>query len=209
MAIHRALTLGLAAALAAAGCGPQGSAEIRLAAEGEAETRRPAYVDSIFPIEEELRRFRATLTEEPTELRGGAASRDALVARFRTAVETGDTSALAEMLLTRAEFAYLYYPYTRFTTKPYELSPALYWFQIQNRTSRGIARLLRRYGSRPLGFVGYRCDGEPETVGENRVWSGCVVRWSPAPGETLEDRLFGSIVERDGRYKFVSYSNSL
>ncbi len=174
------------------------------------EARRPVYVDSVFPIEEEMRRFRATLDEEPTSLRGGAESRERLVRWFVQALERKDTLALAELVLTRAEFGVLYYPYTKYVSEPYQLSPGLLWFFIQNQSSRGITRALQRYGGRPLRYLRHRCDPEePEVQGPNRVWTECVVIRVGPEGALVEERLFGSILERQGRFKFVSFANSL
>jgi hypothetical protein len=206
----------LALTLAASACGRGEGTEEGARMEVEtppaterAETRRrPVHVDSVFPIEEEIRRFRATLDEQPTRLRGGASSRDSLVARFIRALERRDSVTLAEMHLSAAEFGYLYYPYTRYTREPYELKPALLWFQIQNASSRGITRALRDLGGRSLGYVDYRCEQEPEVLGEGRSWSGCRVRCQVG-GNTVEVRLFGSIFEREGHYKFISYANDL
>ncbi|NJD20008.1 MAG: hypothetical protein FIA95_12105 [Gemmatimonadetes bacterium] len=163
---------------------------------------------SILPNEAELRRFRAALPgEAPAGLTGGAPSRDALVARFLTALEAADTAAFRDMLLTRAEFAWLYYPHTRFTAPPYELAPELLWFQIENGTGRGFGRLLDRMGGRPAHADSYACPSDARTEGPNRVWEECVVRLRPPGGEARDLRLFGTILERDGVYKFVSYSN--
>lgn len=165
-------------------------------------------VDSILPIEEELRRFRATLPEvAPTTLGGGAPSRDALVERFLGALEAADTVGFRDLLLTRAEFAWLYYPHTRFTAPPYELPPGLFWFQIENGTSRGFGRMLERMGGRPVHAEGYTCPSDPLVEGPNRIWESCVVHLSPRGGEARDLRLFGSILERDGIFKFISYSN--
>ncbi len=165
-------------------------------------------VDSILPIEEELRRFREAIPGEPPRaLAGGAPSRDALVERFVKALEAADTAAFRDMLLTRAEFAWLYYPNTRYTAPPYELAPALLWFQIENGTSRGFGRLLDRMGGRPAYARGYTCPADGRREGSNRVWEDCVVHLRPPGAEARDLRLFGTILERDGVYKFVSYSN--
>jgi len=164
-------------------------------------------VDSIFPVEEEIRRFLETIPTPATELEGGEADRDALVARFVRAVEAADTLDLARIAMNRAEFAYLYYPTSRYVERPYQLSPALVWYQNQNVGGRGLTRLLRRYGGVEMGFVSYRCPDEPEVEGENRYWHGCSVQHQ-FEGDTVDIRLFGSIWERDGRYKLVGYANA-
>lgn len=165
-------------------------------------------VDSIFPIEEEIRRFESTLEgEPPAALTGGTSSRDALVDRFVSALEAADTAAFREMLMTRAEFAYLYYPYTRFTAPPYELSPALLWFQMENGTSRGFHRMMQRMAGHPAHAAGYACPNPVLEEGPNRIWEDCVVQLRPPGGEGQDFRLFGSILEHGGVFKFVSYSN--
>ena len=168
----------------------------------------PTVVDSVFPNEEEIRRFRVGLTEV-TKLTGGAGSRDELVERFVRAIERADTAALVPLLLDRAEFAWLYYPHTMYTTRPYQLSPALLWFQMQNLTGSGLARVFRRAAEGTLHVSGYRCEETPKAEGPNRVWSECKVILHPAGGEPSEMQLFGSILERGGVHKFVSYASHL
>jgi hypothetical protein len=202
--------------LVAAGCsgsGPDGGEDAGLdAADPSVAADVPppgTIVDSILPIEEEIRRFRATLSEAPDRLEGGAASRDELVNRFVAAVEAADTLALRDLLVTRAEFAYLYYPHTMYTRPPYELSPALLWFQIETGTNTGLSRMMEAFAGRPLEWTGYRCAPDPRTEGDNRVWADCRVLLAPREGEPAEAALFGSILERNGVFKFVSYSNEL
>ena len=190
-------------ALVIAGCGTDGGGGV-----AAAEENAPVHVDSILSIEEEVRRFRAALPDSVDALTGGGASIEELVAVFLTALEAGDREALAKLAITPAEFAYLYYPETRFTDPPYEMSPGLLWFQLDNYGSRGLSRALDRYGERPLDVVGQVCAEEPVAEGDNRIWSGCVVQQRVGE-DTVELSLFGAILERDGRYKFVSYGNTL
>ena len=202
--LHAQLIAGLTAAALLLACG----APPRDAAPADSAVAAVAagVVDSIIPIDEALRRFRADLGAAPTTL-DGERSRDALVRRFVRAVETRDTSALRAMALSRAEFAYLYYPESPLSRRPYEEPPALLWFRIQEGSSAGAVRVLRRHGGAPLGFVSYGCEGAPKREGASAFWERCRVRRVRAPGDTVDERLFGSIVARDGRYKFVSYAN--
>jgi hypothetical protein len=163
-------------------------------------------VDSLIPIAEALRRFRADLGAAPRGL-GGEPSRDALVRRFVRAVETSDTNAFRAMTLSRREFAYLYYPESPLSRRPYEEPPALLWFRMSEGSNTGLVRVLRRHGGKPMGYVSYDCEATPKREGPNVLWERCRVRHVRAPGDTVEERLFGSIVVRDGRYKFVSYAN--
>src|SRR5690606_37815701 len=113
---------------------------------------------------------------EVTRLSGGAPDRDALVERFVRALEAADTTDLTRIAMTRGEFAYLYYPSSRYTARPYQLRPALVWYQNQNVGGRGLTRLLRRYAGEDMHFVSYDCPEEPEIAGENRFWHRCRVR---------------------------------
>jgi hypothetical protein len=204
---HHFTTL-LAAALIAAACAGDAPELEGNALSTALAAHAPVYVDSVFPIDEELRRFRAAIEDAPATLGGEWRSRDALVASFMERLEAADTSAFPPMLITRAEFAYLYYPYTRYVDRPYELSPALVWFNMTNATSKGMSRALRLAG-RDLRFEGYGCDDQPEIAGEAKIWTGCRVSIRPDGEERMNTTLFGAIIERDGRFKFLSYGNAL
>ena len=166
-------------------------------------------VDSARPRDEALLRFRAGLAE-PQGLDGAAAtSRDALVRALVEAVEAGDSARVRALVLTRAEFGWLYYPTTPQGLPPYDLSPALLWFLTDGATSQGVRRLLEERAGRPIGYAGYRCDPAPSREGVNTVWGPCLVRRLQAAGDTVEERLFGLILERNGRFKFVSLAGKL
>ncbi|MBM4184220.1 MAG: hypothetical protein FJ207_08320 [Gemmatimonadetes bacterium] len=202
------------AALTSAACGgeaPAGDApphhDATPLATPAPPTHAPVHVDSIFPIEESLRRFREASEPAPNILAGGAPTRDALIDRFVEALAASDTAALVGMLMSREEFAWLYYPHTRFTARPYELAPELLWFQLQNGSSRGLGRLLDRLGGVRFEAQAPRCPSVPLLEGPNRSWEGCTLGVALAGGEPATIRLFGTILERRGTFKFVSYSN--
>jgi hypothetical protein len=167
---------------------------------------RSGYVDSAIPIEEALRRFRAALPD-PGGLRGGYPSRKKLVSAFARAVETRDTAALRQMVIGRDEFAWLYYPASPLSKPPYELPPALMWFQLQGESEKGASRLLAERAGQPLGYVGHDC-APARNEGDLRVYPHCALRRVMA-GDTVTERLFGLIVEHGKVYKFVSYANRL
>jgi hypothetical protein len=152
-------------------------------------------------LDEALASFRAGLPVV-AELRGGENSREALVRRFIRAVQRTDTSDVRLMLMTRAEFAYLYYPTSPFATR----QPAgLWWFLGMENSRTGITRVFARLGGRPLHYVAHRCP--PATVdGPSRTHDRCEVTVDVS-GDTLTARLFGSIIERDGSYKFMGYGS--
>jgi hypothetical protein len=196
----------IAAALSgfATACGPA-----RPATEPHRETASYAgVVDSAVPREEALRRFRSGLPEPRGLGEGAMATRDALVAEYVRAVETGDSARARDLVLTRAEFGWLYYPTAPQGLPPYDLSPSLFWFLTEGATAKGLRRLLDERGGRAFGYAGYRCDPAPSREGANTLWGPCLVQRVAATGDTVEERLFGLIVERGGRFKFVSLANA-
>lgn len=164
-------------------------------------------IDSIFPLAEALRRFRADIPEVQA-LAGGADSRDDLVRRFVRALETRDTSAIRDLVLSRAEYAWLYYPTSSFSREPYYQMPQLNWFLSFEDSRKGITRALRRFGGGDLQYAGYACPDSALVDGGLRFWHRCTIALGRA-GVPKQLRLFGSIVERDGQFKFYSYANDL
>jgi hypothetical protein len=139
-------------------------------------------------------------------LSGGAPTREALVRRLVRAVTLRDTTSVREMVLSRAEFAYLYYPHSPFTREPHKQMAGLVWFLTQANSSKGITRAFERLGGQALRYRAHGCNGRPKRQGPNLVWEDCIVRLTDG-GTQAEMRLFGSIIQRDGRVKFVSYAN--
>jgi hypothetical protein len=156
-----------------------------------------------------LDRFRTTVSGTISDtITGAAASRDELIERFAAAVQRADTTALIRMTMNRAEFAYLYYPHSIYTHPPYQQDPQTAWLLSKANAEKGLTRILQRFGGKPLVVSAYECAAEPEREGPNRYWSGCTLT-ARAEGAPPVMRWFGSIWERDGRFKFVSYANDL
>ncbi len=170
---------------------------------------QPGYVvDSILPVEEEVRRFSAAIGGKPvTALAHGAASADALVQRFAQALAASDSIALRNMALSAREFIDLVYPSSPYTKPPYRQSPSLLWSQIRNPSSSGYRRLLERLGGKPLRIAAVTCPGAPERQGANLLHTKCTVRFTSGSDPERPGVLFGTILERGGQFKFVSFSN--
>jgi hypothetical protein len=214
--IHRT---GVAAwlCLAATGCG-QGHAaaidstradSVARAAQDSINRAQPGYiVDSILPMEEHLRRFRVGLNEAPTVLGGTARSKEQLVRLFVRALERSDTAGLVRLSVTRAEFAYLVFPESPISAPPYAQAPDLVWMRLATASATGLERLLARLGGSPLGYKSLSCAELPIAEGANRIWKDCTVRFaqSGAAARTLE--LFTGIIEREGRFKILSFANA-
>jgi hypothetical protein len=163
-------------------------------------------IDSILPPGEALRRFQADLTPV-TELEAAPRGRDALVSKFIEALERADTAALEKLVLSKAEYGFLYFPTSVYSRKPYELPPDIAWLLNEQNGRKGSTRLLRRLSGHSLQFGGYKC-GSPVREQGNVFWRGCGVKYvDPASSRPVTRRLFGTIMERGERYKFLSYAN--
>ncbi|MDZ4259656.1 MAG: hypothetical protein U0974_03795 [Gemmatimonadales bacterium] len=163
-------------------------------------------IDSILPMEVMLTQFRTGM-ESPATLRSPAKDREELARQFLKAVAAGDSTTLSALLVNRAEFAWLLFPDHLYALPPYELDPAIYWLQIQASSAKGSARVLERYGRRPLEFRGLDCvrDTVQFVTGPTVAWAPCTVTYR-GNDSTLTRRLFGTIVERDGVAKFMGYA---
>lgn len=167
---------------------------------------QPGYiVDSIFPIDEEIRRFNTGL-ERPEALADGAASRSQLVRQFATALRRSDSAALRRLLISRAEFGHFVFPESPFTRPPYKTKPVVIWTQLLSESTSGLERLLKNVAGDSSRISTLVCDEPPQRQGANRYWRNCTVALRPAKGSATRMHLFGHIIERGGRFKFVSYS---
>ena len=204
------IMLVFAAACGRADAGRTGTTAAATALDTARPWREPGdKVDSILPMPEYLRRFRQGLTE-PARLTGGATSRNALARRFLAAVSARDTAALAALAVSRAEFAWLVFPDHIYASPPYELDPEIFWMQLTAESAKGAHRTLERYGGARLVLLSLSCQHDPRQIraGPVRIWSECELRYR-ARDSVLTGRLFGSIVERDGRMKLLSFANGM
>lgn len=186
-----------------------GIAACDAAPRGESATPAAGVVDSALPIPTLLARFRATVPDTPTVLAGGADSPLTLARALAGAIAAHDTAAVRALAVSKAEFGWLYYPHTKYVRPPYELGPDLVWFTLVAASDKGAGRLLSRYGGRALRVEAVTCPDSAEQEGPNAVLRGCRVRFTVPDSAARDMQLFGALLRRDGRYKFLSYANDL
>ncbi len=166
-------------------------------------------VDSILPVAEQLRRFQAGIAGHPDTLSSASASIKELVDRWARALTTRDTTAMQAMVLGMAEFAWLYYPDSKLSKPPYESPPALLWWQFVTSSNEGARAAFARFGGKPLRVDRIVCQEPARVEGANRLHELCLLTFRSTRAEVQEARLFGTIIEREGRFKFVGLSNAL
>ena len=169
----------------------------------------PGYVvDSARPIPEEIRRFAARIGGNPVSVFAHAsASREALIRRVVRDVVASDSTDLSAAAITPREFIDLIYPSSPYTRPPYEQPPDLVWMQIANPSAAGYRRLLARRGGQAFVYISHGCAGKPERQGPNTLFVDCVITVRDPSRAEIKQRWFGSIIERDGRFKVLSYRN--
>ena len=90
--------------------------------------------------------------------------------------------------------------------RPYELPPEIAWLLTAADSDKGFRRMTARLGGSSLRYTGVDCERE-ERDSRHTYWRDCFVNYTH-PGEgQVRRRLFGSIIERDGRHKFLSNAN--
>lgn len=162
---------------------------------------------SPYSLDSALTLFRQGIPRLDT-LEHASTSIDQLVSRFAAIVEKRDTAALREIVMSRREYAWLYYPTSRWTKAPTKQEPGLNWFLHTQSSQKGATRLLGDYGGRPVRIVHNECRGPARVEGSNRIWGDCRQTIVTGRDSTIM-RLFGGVIEREGRFKIFSYSNDL
>ncbi|HVF39326.1 MAG TPA: hypothetical protein VM939_05450 [Gemmatimonadaceae bacterium] len=168
---------------------------------------RPAgIVDSILPMDDAVRRFRVGLPGVNT-LSSPARSRESLLGSFLHALARNDERALRTLVVGKAEYAYLYFPTSRYAAKPYELAPDIAWTLNHENSEKGFRRLLTRLGGQKLNRARLTC-GDSISEGANTFLRSCEVSYmNPVTRSRISKALFGPIMMRDGKFKLLSYSN--
>jgi hypothetical protein len=168
----------------------------------------PGYVvDSIHPPAEALRRLQATVTRErPSRLEGGAPTLDALMRAYWTALVRKDTVAIQRLVVSHAEFAYLYFP----ESAPFAagMQPVAAWMLYESGAGRGLARALRLADGRQPTVHATICAGASRDEGLSHVYGPCgVVLRQDMRRDTLW--LVNSVIRRDGIHKLLGLDNPL
>ena len=179
-----------------------------LIASRDSLLKTPGYViDSVFPPEEALRRFQAEAGgAAPNALTDGAPSVDALLRRYWATLVRGDSMALQPLVVSKPEFAYLYFPES--SEPATGMQPHVSWLLLSNNSGRGLARALARAAGADSTLVGTTCSDRLIPAGRNTIHGPCGI---VQRGETKRDTIWLTthVVERDGVFKLMSFANEL
>lgn len=205
---HRSRLLLSVCVAVAASCG-DGDASLPHVTDSPASTIASDHVDSARTTADQLARFRAAAGAPVDTLRHAAATLHGLLNAWADALSSHDTATLVNLAFDRAEFGWLFYPDSPMSRPPYEMPPGLLWSQMVGNSDEGLQKVLERLGGQAVVVTGVRCPGLPPREGRNLLRQGCLVSLRVGGDSVAAERYFGSIIERDGRFKFLSHANRL
>lgn len=129
-----------------------------------------------------------------------AAAREALAL-----IEAGDAGRLSQLALSEAEFRAAVYPRLPASRPERNTSADFVWDRLHQRSRSALAYTLERYRGRRFEVVAVDFVGETTDYGSFQVHRETVLTVETPDGERGTLRIFGSMLEQDGRYKIFSY----
>jgi len=143
------------------------------------------------------------------ELTGGASSPRRLVEHVLDAVADRDTAALLSMLVDADEYDRIVYPElgahyvaardTRSETRQF------LWENQRLDALKGMRSAMRELGGRRLSFVTIEFTEGEQRYPSYRLMEGGVVSVVDADGTPATLHMLGTMIEKGGRYKLLSY----
>jgi hypothetical protein len=193
-----------------AAAGTPATADSAAAAPAIADVATPADSTSRLAVAELLAAFRTGVDSVGT-LADAPDDRRTLAEAYVQALATRDTTGIVRHLVSRAEYAWLFFPDSPFARPPYEAPPEIVWMMLRDASERGVQKALATYGGHPATFHALNCDPQRRyTRGRVTLWQYCRVELTGGePATRRELELFGGILEIDGRVKFLSLGNEL
>lgn len=133
-------------------------------------------------------------------------SLEALGRHVLEALARGDTAALRRVRLTEREHNEVVWPELPASGPEINFPVDYAWANIENRSRRGLSRLLPIFTERSVRFDGVECRGPTESLETFRVHTDCrVVFTANGAPEPWEAQLFKDALERGGGYKIFRY----
>jgi hypothetical protein len=128
-----------------------------------------------------------------------------LATRAVDALDRGDAPALRALALTEAEFREVVWPSLP-ASRPERNIPWDYaWGELEGKSDAHLRARLAAWKDRGDRVVAVDFRGPTTDHGRFRVRRRSVVTLRDADGRERPERLFGSVIEMDGRFKIFSF----
>lgn len=121
------------------------------------------------------------------------------------ALNQGDLSGLHQLRVIRKEYLSWIWPAFPASGPPHNFPEDFAWSNLDTKSSRAVRRLVKRYGEISLAFVKLDFEQKTEEYKDFRLLRGTVLTVQNTNGQQKTLKILGSVVEKDGRYKLLSY----
>jgi hypothetical protein len=135
----------------------------------------------------------------------GEASPEALAREVLRAVDAHDVDRLRQLAVTEQEFREVVWPDLPAAEPRANLTVDYVWTDLRLKSEAGLRETLERFAERDLDFVKLSFHGETSQYRHYLVHRDArlVVKNEEASEERV--KLFGSVLEQNGRFKVFSY----
>lgn len=120
-------------------------------------------------------------------------------------VAQGDAESLSQLSLGEADFQEAVYPRLPASRPERNTSAAFLWGMLHQRSRNALAFTLNRHRGQRYELIAVDFVGETTDYGPFQVHRETVLTVETPDGERGTLRLFGSMLEQDGRYKIFSF----
>lgn len=132
-------------------------------------------------------------------------STEALSRAVLAAVEKRDAGALLALAINKEEFAEHVWPELPAARPERNLSPSFVWADLRQKSNVTLRDTLAAHGGKKYEFIGVRFLGETTQYDSYRVHRESELTVKDQGGVERQMRVFGSVIEMDGRHKVFSY----
>ena len=132
-------------------------------------------------------------------------SAEALSRAVLTAIENRDADALRALALNREEFTEHVWPELPAARPERNLSAPFVWGDLNQKSNITLRDTLAAHSGKKYEFRSIRFLGETTRYDSYRVHRESELTVKDAEGNERQVRMFGSVLEKGGRYKIFSY----
>ena len=133
------------------------------------------------------------------------ASPEALARAVLDAVENRDVEALRTLALNKEEFEEHVWPELPAARPERNLTANYVWGDLQQKSNIMLRAMLAAHGGKRYELTGVRFLGETTAYGSFRVHRESELSVKEDGGDEQKVQLFGSMMEKAGKYKVFSY----
>ena len=147
----------------------------------------------------------SALISRPAPVQGTVHSPEALAAAVLDAFQRGDRSALERLAISEQEFADHVWPALPAARPERNLTASFVWADLSGKSRQYLATNLKRPLPPGARAVAITFEGDTSRYGTITIRRQSVITLTDAGGHSTKARLFGSMLEQNGRYKVFSY----